>query len=101
MHHHIVELQKKLIEAQGFESNDRIKSYMASVRCQKDIENLSRIGMTPEDISYSLDLLLSFVQNQKVRIAKSNEARRRFLRTGILPSPEPVGRPGVFTIFQR
>jgi hypothetical protein len=45
MRHHIVELQRKLIEAQGFESNDRIKSYTASASCQKDKENLGRIGL--------------------------------------------------------
>ncbi len=99
MHHHIVELQRKLIEAK--ESNDGIKSYTASARCQKDIENLGRIGLTTKDISNSLDLPISFVQNQKARIAKANKDRRRFLRTGILPSPELVGRPGVVTIFQR
>ena len=47
--HHIAELQHKLMEAQGIE---RIKPYTASVRFQKDIENLSKIGMTSEDILF-------------------------------------------------
>ena len=95
---HIVELQRKLMETEGNDNNnDRIKSYTASVRCQKDIDSLSKIGMTPEDISYSLDLPISFVQKQKARIANANEARRRFLRTGILPK----ANPGVFNILQR
>lgn len=96
--HHIAELQHKLMEAQGIE---RIKPYTASVRFQKDIENLSKIGMTSEDISYSLDVPITFIQKQKARIAKANEERRRFLQTFTLPTPEVVGRPGVFTIYQR
>jgi hypothetical protein len=97
---HILELHHKLMEVQG-KNSDRIKSYTASARCQKDIENLGRIGLSTEDISYSLDLPLSFIQKEKARIAQISEARRRFLRTGILPSPELVGQPGVFSILRR
>jgi hypothetical protein len=78
-----------------------MQSYTASARCQKDIENLAKIGMTSEDTSYSLDLPISFVQNQKARIAQVSEARRRFLRTFTLPTPEVIERPGVFSILQR
>ena len=93
---HIVELQHMLDEAQGKE--ERIRPYSASVRCQKDVENLSRIGMTPEDISYSLDLPLSLVRSHKARIEEQKAARRRFLMTGKL---EETPRVGVFSIFQR
>lgn len=98
---HIFELHYKLMEAQGKNINGRIRPYTASARCRKDIENLSKIGMTSEDISYSLDLPISFVQKDMARIVKANEAGRRYLRTGTLSSPEFVVRPAVFTIFQR
>jgi hypothetical protein len=91
MHHHLVELQRKLIEAQGIDKNsiDRIRSYTASVRCQKDIESLKRIGLTTGEVSRSLDVPVSFVKRQLIRIAQNNEERRRFLRTGIIPVSDP------------
>ena len=44
-----------------------IRPYTASVRCQKDIESLSKIGLSPEDISRSLDLSISFVKSHMER----------------------------------
>lgn len=97
----IIELQHKLMEAQGKCGDDKIRPYKASVRCQKDIESLSKIGLSPEDISKSLDLSISFVNSHMTRINEDKTKRMRFLRTGILPEPDVRGRPGVFTIFQR
>lgn len=91
-----IRLQHKLMEARGIDT-ERIKPYTASIRFGKDVESLYKIGMTSEDISYSLDVPISFVQKQKARIAEANEARRRYLRTGILHSEAR----GVFTIFKR
>ena len=90
-----IELQHKLMEAQG-KFNDKIRPYTASVRCQKDIESLSKIGLSTKEISDTLDIPVSFVERQIARIERHNEARNRFLRTGILPTPGI----GVFTIFQ-
>jgi hypothetical protein len=98
----IIELQHKLMEAQcGEDYGKKIKSYTASSRCQKDIESLSRIGLNTEEISRSIDLPISFVKRQIVRIERHNEARNRFLSTGILPGPDLCRRPSLFTIFQR
>ncbi len=99
----IIELQHKLMEAQGKHNsnNDKFRPYTASVRCQKDIDHLSRIGLNAEDISRSLDLSISFVKSRMARINEEKEKRMRFLRTGILPGPDLCRRPGVFTIFQR
>ena len=91
-----IELQHKLMEAQG-KFNDKIRPYTASVRCQKDIESLSKIGLSTQEISDTLDTPVSFVEHQIARIERHNEARNRFLRTGLLPTPGV----GVFTIFQR
>ena len=96
----IIELQHKLMEAQG-KYGDKIRPYTASVSCQKDIENLSKIGLSPEDISRSLDLSTSFIKSHIARINEDKAKRMRFLRTGILPEPDVRGRPGVFTIFQK
>ena len=90
-----IELQHKLMEAQG-KFNDKIKPYTASVRRQKDIESLSKIGLSTQEISDTLDTPVSFVERQIARIEIHNEARNRFLRTGILPT----SGVGVFTIFQ-
>ena len=86
-----------LDEANGKYQNDKIVKYTASVRCQKDIESLKKIGLTTEEVSRSLDVPVSFVKRQMVRIAQNNEERRRFLRTGVIP----VSDPGVFSILQK
>jgi hypothetical protein len=87
-----------LDEANGrYYQDDKIRHYTASVRCQKDIESLKRIGLTTEEVSRSIDVPVSFVKRLMVRIAQNNEERRRFLRTGVIP----VSDPGVFNIFQR
>ena len=77
-----IELQHKLMEAQG-KFNDKIRPYTASVRYQKDIESLSEIGLSTQEISDTLDTPVSFVEHQIARIERHNEARNRFLRTGI------------------
>ena len=92
----IIELQHELMEAQG-KFNDKIRPYTASVRCQKDIESLSKIGLSTQEISDTLDIPVSFVERQIAWIERDYEARNRFLRTGILPT----SGVGVFTIFQR
>ena len=87
-----------LDEAQGkYIDNDRISQYTASARCQKDIESLKKIGLTTEEVSRSIDVPVSFVKRQMIRIAQNNEERKRFLRTGVIPMSDP----GIFTIFQR
>jgi hypothetical protein len=47
---YILRLQRMLDEARP-----------CTVRCQRDVEGQSKIGLNPEEISYSLDLPLSFV----------------------------------------
>ena len=86
-----------LDEANGKYQNDKIVKYTASVRCQKDIESLKKIGLTTEEVSRSIDVPVSFVKRQMIRIAQNNEERKRFLRTGVIPMSDP----GIFTIFQR
>gem|GEM_PF-4875001 len=76
---------------------ERIKPYTASSRFGKDVESLYKIGMTSEDISYSLSVPIDFVRRQRARIARASEERRKFLRTGILSEPEA----GVFHILQK
>jgi hypothetical protein len=93
----IVELQHKLMEAQG-RLEERIKPYAA--RCQKDVESLSKIGMTPEEISYVTDVPLYFIRKHKGKIEREKTARRRFLMTGQLPEMENAG-VGVFSILQK
>ena len=95
---YLLKLQRALDEANGRYQDDKIVKYTASVRCQKDIENLtsSRIGLTTYETAHALDVPVSFVKSQLARLAQNNEAKNRFLRTGIIP----VLDPGVFTIFQ-
>ena len=92
-------LQKMLDESNGRYREDKIRTYMASVRCDKDIENLTspKIGLTTYDTAQVLDLPISFVKSRLARIAQNNEERNRFKRTATIP----VVDPGVFTIFQR
>jgi hypothetical protein len=96
-----IKLQRELMEAQGIDIKERIKPYTASSRFGKDVESLYKIGMTCEEVAYSLSVPLEYVKQQKARIAKASEERRRFLSTGIIPSPEYYGKPAVFTIYQR
>ena len=87
-----------LDEANGrYRQEDKIRSYTASVRCEKDVSNLSKIGLNTEEISHSLGLPISFVKSRMARIERQNEERRRFLSTGNIP----VSDPGVFTILQK
>ena len=96
---YILRLQRALDEAKGRYQDDKIRTYTASVRCEKDIEELtsSRVGLTTYETAHALDLPVSFVKSRMARIAQSNAERRRFLNTGRIP----VEDPGVFTIFQR
>ena len=96
---YILRLQRALDEANGRYQDDKIRTYTASVRCQKDIENLtsSRVGLTTYETAHALDVPISFVKRQLIRIAQNNEEKNRFLRTGKIP----VSDPGVFTIFQK
>ena len=82
---YILRLQRALDEAKGKYYDDKIRTYTGSIRCQKDIESLKNIGLTTEEVSRSIDVPVSFVQRQMIRIAQSNEERRRF-HHGILPS---------------
>ena len=95
-------LQHELKEARGQDktAEQRIIPYTACA-FQKDLENLSRIGLTPEAISISLDTPLTKVQKMKLRIAEYNEEKRRFLSTGDIPEFEYYGKPAVFTIYQK
>jgi hypothetical protein len=88
------------MEAQGIEEERRIRPYTASSRFSKDVESLHKIGMTSEEISYSLSVPVMFVQKQEASIAQASEERRKFLSTGMLPN-EFEGRPGVFSILQK
>jgi hypothetical protein len=66
------------------------------------VESLSKIGMTPEEISHTLDLPLSLVRNYKARIALANEKRHKFL-AGMMPAEngsEGYGG-GYYAILQR
>jgi hypothetical protein len=93
-------LQRLLDEANGrYRQDDKIRTYTASVRRQKDIENLTsgKIGLSTHETAEVLDLPISFVKRQMIRIAQNNEARNRFLRTGVIP----VSDPGVFSILQK
>ena len=96
---YILRLQRALDEAKGKYYDDKITTYTASVRCEKDIENLTspKIGLTTYETAHALDLPVSFVKSRMARIAQNNAERKRFLNTGRIP----VEDPGVFTIFQR
>jgi len=90
-----------LDEAQGkyVNNDDKVRSYSASARCQKDIESLSKIGLNPYEISRSLDLSTSFVKSRMARIEEDKAERRRFLLTGRIPAEKTS--VGVFHILQR
>jgi hypothetical protein len=91
-----------LNEAQGkYVNDDKVRAYTASIRCQKDIESLSKIGLNPQEISRSLDLSsTSFVKGRIARIDQDNAERRRFLATGHIPE-ELETSAGVFHILQK
>jgi hypothetical protein len=119
-----IELQHMLMEAQ---KESRINKYVASTaRCQKYVASLSKVGareleLDEEEIEERFD---ECVKEQRAKgesrsrarricedkimkeregsvSSRAEEARRRFLSTGDLPSPEFIGRPAVFTIYQR
>jgi hypothetical protein len=100
MYEDSIKLQRELIESQGIDT-ERIKPYTGSSRFGKDVESLYKIGMTCEDVAYSLSVPLEYVRRQRARILKAAEERRKFLISGIIPTPEYEGTPGVFTIYQR
>jgi hypothetical protein len=99
---YILRLQRMLNEAQGkYVNDDKVRAYTASIRCQKDIESLSKIGLNPQEISRSLDLSsTSFVKGRIARIDQDNAERRRFLATGHIPE-ELETSAGVFHILQK
>ena len=91
-----------LDEAQGRlhtqQQEERFRPYTASLRF--DVQSLSKIGMTPQEISYSLSVPLALVRSHKARIEKEKAARRKFLMTAQLPWLETVPI-GVFSILQK
>ena len=94
-----MELQHKLMEAQGKLDKLQVRTYAQSARCAKDVDNLSKVGLTPEQISYTLDLPLQLVRSHKAKIERQREERRKFLATGLLPWTQSEG--GYFAILQR
>jgi hypothetical protein len=81
----IMELNHALQDAQG---KTRVNKYIGSARCQKDIENLSKINMSDSEIAYVIDVPLTFIQRAKQKIWKANAEKRKFLTTGIIPYSE-------------
>jgi hypothetical protein len=121
-----IELQHMLMEAQR---EIRVTQFVASAaRCQqKGIKYLSKIGARELELDEEEEIeerfnecVIEQRQNGKSRIrarricedmimeeregsvlSRAEEARRKFLRTGGIPSPDYYGKPAVFTIFQR
>jgi hypothetical protein len=86
------------METRGKKGDEKVRPYVGSVRFQKDIESLSKINLSSEEISCTLDVPLSYVRCQLDRIQREREARQKFLMTGHIPR---LVTPGVFTIFRR
>jgi hypothetical protein len=95
---YILRLQRMLDEGQG-KFNDKVRPYTA--RCQRNVEGLSKIGLNPEEISYSLDLPISFVKSRMAKIGREKIERDRFQRTGIIPAFEIISKLSDFTMIAK
>jgi hypothetical protein len=82
-----IELQYKLDEARGKFNNNKvsIRTYSASAGCQKDVENLSRIGLSDSEIARALDVPLLRVRKYQAMVERARAEEREFLVTGQLP----------------
>jgi hypothetical protein len=85
-----------LDETQGM-FNDKVRPYTA--RCQRDLEGLSKIGLNPEEISYSLDLPISFIKSRMAKIEREKIERNMFQRTRIIPAFEIISKLSDFTMI--
>ena len=65
---HICEIVHNLQVAQGRNSKQRIVPYVASARCRHDVQALTKVGWSSEDIAIRLDINLSFVNTKYVKI---------------------------------
>jgi DNA-binding NarL/FixJ family response regulator len=107
---HIVELQRKLQEAQqargldhvvrgeaGRSSSSKHKIHMASVEQQQEIKELLAAGCDSTEIAELLNVPVRIVESEKSMFERYDEMRRKFLTTGILKLPESAAG---LTIFQ-
>lgn len=65
---HICEIAHNLQVAQGRNSKQRIVPYVASARCRHDVQALTKVGWSSEDIARRLDINLSFVNTKYMKI---------------------------------
>jgi hypothetical protein len=73
------------MEAQGKGDKLRVRTYSASAHCQKDIENLSKIGLNDSEIARVLDVSPLMVRKYEARIQREKTQRQKFLMSGQLP----------------
>ena len=95
----VIQLQHELMESQQ-QGTERIRPDYASVRCQKEIEQLSKSYSTDE-ISYILDVPLTYAKSRLARIEEQKEQRRRFLTTGQIPQQQGTVAAGYYAILPK
>jgi hypothetical protein len=100
--HENLELNRELMAAQGkLEDFERIRPYTGSVRCQKDIESLSRGKYSTAEISNILQVPESLVKSRIAIRQREDEERRQFLSSGILPKAITGSGSGYYAILQK
>jgi hypothetical protein len=98
---HICELSHLAQGSDNSSKEQKIVPYVASARCRHDVQALTKVGWSSEDISRGLDINLSFVKSQQARIERHDAERRRFITSGRIPEYYEPGMPKVFPIYQK
>jgi galactokinase len=92
----IVELQHKLMEAQGKILPTKYRARTAAV---DDAAKLIKAGYSTGDISDFLGISVDVIESERNRIQEDNQRRRKFLQTGdIGDNPNALAH---FPIYQR
>jgi len=96
---HIVELSRKLQENRS--ENPPVTKYRARTAKIDDAAKLIKAGYSTGDISDFSGLSVDVIESERNRIQERDLARRRYLATMKMESPDVYGMPTVHTIYQR
>ncbi len=98
----IIELHRALQQAQNIDSTtEERERYKIRTACVKeDIRVLSQ-EFNALKIAELLHVPIETVEEERAKMGRYNQMKRKYLATGDLDLPQPYGTPTVYTIFQR